>query len=79
MVAASPYDMFENAALKAVSRTRFEPFRLDGVPVEQRVKQYIAFNIANGTDCEPVTGTRLCKPSDRLGPRSRGGEVYVIR
>lgn len=79
VVAAAPYDMFENAALKAVSRTRFEPFRLDGMPVEQRVKQYIAFNIANGTDCEPVTGTRLCKPIDRLGPRSRGVEVYVIR
>ncbi len=42
---AEPAATFEAAAVAAISRWRFEPVRRDGVPVEQRARLRMRFNI----------------------------------
>jgi protein TonB len=45
VLAAQPEGTFEDAALAAISRWRFEPVQRDGVPVDQRARLRMRFNI----------------------------------
>lgn len=47
IVAAEPGGVFESATLDALARWRYEPRRIDGTPVDQRVTMRLRFELAD--------------------------------
>lgn len=67
---SEPAGVFDHAVKKALAEWRFEPMTRDGEPVTRRVSKVFVFNLEDGAgattessddECDPVTGTRICR------------------
>ena len=65
--------MFERSVLRATRNWRFTPYLEDGIPVARKLVQQFDFAAPN-ENCEPVTGSRLCRASD---PRHGAGGMGI--
>lgn len=68
---SEPAGVFDHAVVQALENWRFEPMTRDGEPVTRRVSKVFEFNLEGGVgastvdsgeECDPVTGTRICRP-----------------
>lgn len=82
-----PAGVFDRAVKEALAEWRFEPMTRDGEPVTRRMSKVFEFNLEgkgqagatmtrSGDECDPVTGTRICRQWDdrsrKLGTENRG-------
>lgn len=80
IVSANPEGVFDREVADTVREWRFEPYQLDGAPIDRRIARTIQFELdgsapsAADTDCVIRTGSRLCR-GDRIGSQGRAVET----
>ena len=84
VIVATNGDVFNRAALRAIRKWRFEPFRLDGEPVAQTLEQTIGFEFDEriqaslDTPCYKRTGSRLCRNRRGVIPETQPVKVILM-
>ncbi|MBA3562622.1 MAG: TonB family protein [Gammaproteobacteria bacterium] len=79
IIDAEPAGVFDREVTRTVQQWRFEPFRLDGAPVDRAIERTIQFELdpsappTADTDCMMLTGSRLCRSNSFS--QGRGVEV----
>jgi TonB family protein len=68
---SEPAGVFDRVVREALAEWRFAPMTRDGEPVTRRVSKVFVVNLEDGAgataassddECDPVTGTRICRP-----------------